>query len=137
MHIIGYETIILAYAQQLSLFLGGKWNLCRNSIINLNGFYFIYTIFTLYRKTLSITKALSSLFQIKCQFCISYHWMCINVNDTPIKFYEIANNENIKYNEIDVLLLGLIKWFLAHLDNDVFSSKIALHQNLMSLSFAL
>ena len=63
--------------------------------------------------------------------------MCINVNDTPIKFYEIANNENIKYNEIDVLLLGLIKWFLAHLDNDVFSSKIALHQNLMSLSFAL
>ena len=50
--------------------------------------------------------------------------MCINVNDTPIKFYEIANNENIKYNEIDVLLLGLIKWFLAHLDNDFFLQKL-------------
>ena len=51
--------------------------------------------------------------------------MCINVNDTPIKFYEIANDENIKYNEIDVILQGLIKWFLAHLDNGFFKSFFA------------
>ena len=55
--------------------------------------------------------------------------MCINVNDTPIKFYDIATNENIKCKEIDVLLLGLIKWFLAHLDNgfyfqNCFASKL-------------